>query len=64
MDAPRIDCTVGRFFLQAKGVKSAEIHRLSWWGMQLRTIRQRKVYEWGECFTTAKEIGRPSTLRT
>jgi hypothetical protein len=58
-------------FLWAEGVKSVELHRQMLPQYGARTMYQRKIYEWIECFkegrtsvTDESQPGRPSTSCT
>jgi hypothetical protein len=76
MDALHSDCTIEEqhaivHFLWPERVKSAEIHPQMLAKYGARTMHQRKIYEWIECFkegrtsvTDESQPGRPATSRT
>jgi hypothetical protein len=76
MAASLSDCTIEEQcavmrFLWAEEVKSAEIHRRMLAQYEARTMHQRKIYEWIECFkegrtsvTNESRPGDPWTSRT
>jgi transposase len=76
MAAPLSDCTIEEQralvrFLWVEGVKSAEIHRWILVQYGVRTMHQRKIYEWIKrvkegrtSVTDESRPGHPSTSRT